>query len=179
MDDLTRRDLIKLGAAATVAASLSVGEQLAAQTAPATRTFFTPQELAMVDELSDMIIPTDDHSPGAKAAKVAAYIDSQLADAFEDKDRTTWREGLKLVDQLSRDTTGKTFMQASPDERVAVLTRMAQNETAPKEPQDVFFIELKARVVNAYYTTDIGIHQDIEYKGNTYLAEFVGFDVSS
>jgi hypothetical protein len=179
MDDLTRRDLIKLGAAATVAASLSVGEQLAAQTAPATRTFFTPQELAMVDELSDMIIPTDDHSPGAKAAKVAAYIDSQLADAFEDKDRTTWREGLKLVDQLSRDATGKTFMQASPDERLAVLTRMAQNERVPKEPQDVFFIELKARVVNAYYTTDIGIHQDIEYKGNTYLAEFVGFDVSS
>jgi len=179
MDDLTRRDVIKLGAAATVAASLTVGETLAAQTAPAKRTFFTPEEFALVDELSDMIIPTDEHSPGAKAAKVAAYIDTRLAEAFEDKDRTIWRDGLKLVDQLSRESTGKSFLQSTPDERVAVLTRMAQNERAPSKPEEVFFTELKSRVVHAYYTSEIGIQKDIEYKGNSYLAEFVGFDVSS
>jgi hypothetical protein len=179
MDDLTRRDVIKLGAAATVAASLSVGETLAAQTAAVPKAFFTPEELALVDELSEMIIPTDEHSPGAKAAKVAAYIDARLAEAFEEKDRTTWRDGLKLVDQLSRDSAGKSFLQASPDERVAVLTRMAQNEREPKAPEEVFFVELKSRVAYAYYTSEIGIHKDMEYKGNTYLAEFVGFDVSS
>jgi hypothetical protein len=178
MDDLTRRDVIKLGAAATVAASLSVGEQLAAQTATATRTFFTPEELALVDELSEMIIPADEHSPGAKAAQVAGYIDGQLAEAFEDKDRTIWRDGLKLVEQLSRDSTGKSFLQSTPDERIALLTRMAQNEHEPKQPEELFFTELKARVVKAYYTSEIGIHKDMEYKGNTYLAEFVGFDVS-
>jgi hypothetical protein len=179
MDDLTRRDVIKLGAAATVAASLSVGETLAAQTAAVPKAFFTPEELALVDELSEMIIPTDEHSPGAKAAKVAAYIDARLAEAFEEKDRTTWRDGLKLVDQLSRDSAGKSFLQSSPDERVAVLTRMAQNEREPKAPEEVFFVELKSRVAYAYYTSEIGIHKDMEYKGNTYLAEFVGFDVSS
>ena len=38
--------------------------------------FFTPEELALVDELSEMIIPADAHSPGARAARVAAYIDA-------------------------------------------------------------------------------------------------------
>jgi hypothetical protein len=179
MEDLSRRDVIKLGAAATVAASLTVGEQLAAQTAPAVRTFFTPEELALVDELSEMIVPTDEQSPGAKAAKVAAYIDARLAEDFEEKDRTLWRDGLKLVEQLSRDSTGKPFLQSTPDERVALLTRMAQNEHAPTKPEEVFFTELKSRVVKAYYTSEIGIHKDMEYKGNTYLAEFVGLDVSS
>ena len=45
-----------------------------------------------------MIIPTDEHSPGARAAKVAAYIDFRLAEAWEEKDRTDWRDGLKRVD---------------------------------------------------------------------------------
>ena len=85
--DLGRRDLIKLGAAATLAASLggrraAGGAVAGARRPPASAaTFFTPDELALVDELSEMIIPADDHSPGARAAKVAAYIDSRLAEA--------------------------------------------------------------------------------------------------
>ena len=70
-------------------------------------------------------------------------------------------------------------MQATPEERVAVLTTMAQNEKEPKTPEALFFVELKSRVAHAYYTTEIGIKQEMEYKGNTYLAEFVGTDVSS
>jgi hypothetical protein len=176
--DLTRRDLLKLGAAATIAASLGVGEALAQAPQAAGPKFFTPGELALVDELSEMIIPTDEHSPGARAAKVAIYIDSQLAEAWEQKDRTTWREGLELVDQVCREGGGKTFLQATPEQRVAVLSRMAQNEKKPQKPEELFFAELKSRVVHAYYTSEVGIKQEMEYKGNSYLAEFVGVDVS-
>jgi hypothetical protein len=182
--DLSRRDVIKLGAAATLAASLGVSDALAqaagaALPQPAAApAFFTSGEFALVDELSEMIIPTDDHSPGARAAKVAAYIDSQLVEAWEEKDKVAWREGLKLVEQLSRDASGKPFLQSSPDERGAILSRMAQNESKPQKPEELFFVELKARVVHAYYTSQVGIQQEMEYKGNTYLAEFVGVDVS-
>ena len=177
MDDLTRRDLLKLGVAATLTASLDV-EVLGQSPAPAAARFFTPDEFALVDELSELIIPTDSHSPGAKAAKVAADIDSGLAEAWEEKDRTNWRDGLKMVDQLSRQIHGATFMQSTPDQRLATLTRMAQNEGKPQRPEQVFFAELKTRVVHAYYTSETGIKQEMEYEGNSYLAEFVGFDVS-
>jgi len=183
--DRVRRDLIKLGAAATLAAALGVGEPLLAQsTAPATTplagraAFFTPEELAIVDELTEMIIPTDEHSPGARAAKVAAYIDSRLAEAWEEQERTDWREGLKRIDQLSRESSGMSFMQSSADERLRVLTRIAQQEKEPRQPEELFFAKLKSRVVDAYYTSDVGIKQDMEYKGNSYLTEFVGVDVS-
>jgi hypothetical protein len=180
--DLTRRDLIRLGAAATVAASLALSEPLAAQlpsaTSPAARTFFTPAELALVDELSELIIPADDHSPGARAAGVAAYIDSQLVDAWDEKDRTAWRQGLLRIEQLAQQAGKTPFIQLSGDQRVALLTGIAQNEATPKTPDEVFFVELKSRVVRAYYTSEIGIKQEMEYKGNSYLAEFVGTDVS-
>jgi glucoside 3-dehydrogenase (cytochrome c) hitch-hiker subunit len=174
-NELSRRDVIKLGAAATVAASLGVAHVEAQARAGG---FFTESEFATLDELSDMIIPTDAQSPGARAAKVAAFIDSQLAGAWDEKDRSDWRAGLGLVERLSQEMHGAPFMKSSPEQRLAVLTRIAQNESKPEKPEELFFKDLKERVVQAYYTSEIGIKQDMEYKGNTYLPEFVGFDVS-
>jgi hypothetical protein len=174
-DDLTRRDAIKLAAAATLAASVDVPDALAAQAGAAAKpsaTFFTRAELALVDELSEMIIPTDDHSPGARAAKVAAYIDARLAEAFEDIDRTNWRQGLQLVEALSKQASGRSFLESSREQRLALLERMAE------KPEELFFGELKSRVVQAYYTSEIGIKQELEYRGNTVQAEFSGIDVS-
>ena len=185
--DAGRRDLIKLGAAATVAVSLGVAraEPLAGQApaaaaaAPSTAApaFFTPQEFAMVDELSELIIPSDGHSPGARAARVAAYIDSRLAEAWGEQDRIDWRAGLARIDELAKEA-GASFMQSSPPQRLALLTRIAQREQDPQLPEERFFAALKARVINAYYTSEIGIKQELEYKGNSYLAEFAGTDVS-
>ena len=174
-EEPTRRQAIALGAAATVAVSIET-EALAAQSAPAT--FFTRQELALADELAEMIIPADEHSPGARAAKVAAYIDARLAEAFDAKDRTTWRDGLKLIEQLSRQVNGKPFLDATAAQRLALLERIAANEGKPEKPEEHFFKELKSRVVDAYYTSEIGIRQELEYRGNTYQAEFSGVDVS-
>ena len=70
------------------------------------------------------------------------------------------------------------FLESSPEQRLALLTRIAQNESKPEKPEEQFFVELKSRVVQAYYTSEIGIKQELEYKGNTYQAEFAGVDVS-
>jgi hypothetical protein len=175
-DALTRRQAIALGAAATVAVSIEKTEPLAAQSAPAT--FFTRQELALADELAELIIPADDHSPGARAAKAAAYIDARLAEAFDAADRTAWRDGLKLIDQLSQQANGKPFLEATPVQRLALLERIAAHEGKPAKPEEKFFALLKARVVDAYYTSEIGIKQEMDYRGNTMQAEFSGVDVS-
>jgi hypothetical protein len=169
MEGQSRRDLFRIAAGAVAAAPL------AAQTTGSPR-FFTADEFKLLDELSEIIIPADDHSPGARAAKVAAYIDKSVAEAFEDRPRQTFREGLKLVDDLSHEMHGKPFMDAAPEQRVAVVARMAQNERNPKKPEERFFVALKHQVAFAYYTSNIGIHQEMEYKGNTVQTEFSGFD---
>jgi hypothetical protein len=178
--DLTRREALKLGTAATAAVvSLRVaGLSAAASTAQSAPAFFTADELAMVDELSELIVPTDSHSPGAKAAKVAAYIDTRLADAFDEQDRTTWRDGLTRVDALSQQAHGASFLKLGEADRVDVLARMAANEANPQTPEERFFVVLKRRVVDAYYSSSIGIHQEMDYQGNVYQAEFAGTDVS-
>ena len=128
-----------LAAAATLAASVEVPDALAAQAGaaarPAAATFFTRAELALVDELSEMIIPTDDHSPGARAAKVAGYIDARLAEAFEETDRSNWRQGLKLIEDLSTQAGGRGFLESSPEQRLALLQRIAGRMAAAYRDQ--------------------------------------------
>jgi hypothetical protein len=171
-DHPTRRELIQL-TAATAIAGATASSGLASEPAPK---FFTKDEFAIVDELSELIIPTDDHSPGARAAQVAAYIDGRLAESFEDEPKKRWREGLARINSLSTEMHGQPFMQSTPEQRLALLTRIAKNEEKPETPEDHFFQELKGRTARAYYTSKVGIHQDIEYKGNVLLQEFVGYE---
>ncbi len=172
---VSRREMVKLAAGALAVPALPQAKSRIAAKLPK---FFTADELKMVDELGELIIPTDEHSPGARAAKCADYIDARLAESPELETKQQWREGLKLVNQLSMEMHKQSFLKSSPGQRLALLTRIAANEANPQKPEEKFFVELKSRMAHAYYTSKIGIHQELEYKGNTYLREFAGVDVS-
>jgi hypothetical protein len=191
-----RREWLKTSVTALGASLLPfpavVAETLQAETAPAAPQtkaaeakpaeakpaahFFTPAQHALVEELSETIIPADSHSAGAKAAKVADYIDQVLREGFDDADKTLWREGLRLVDVMSQHYNGKSFVNASPEGRIAVLKVLSDNDHMTDLPEVRFFIELKRLTVRGYYTSKIGIHDELEYKGNRILQEYVGCD---
>jgi hypothetical protein len=168
-NDIERRELFKIAAATAFAAKFGSAEDQ--------RRFFAPPEFAVVNELTELIIPADDHSPGARAAGVAAYIDARLAESLDAQHQDLWRKGVQLVNQASLQMHGKAFLESSPAERTAVVQRMAQNEEEPKSPEEMFFTELKRATVHAYYTSKIGIHQEMEYKGNVLLNQFVGTEL--
>jgi gluconate 2-dehydrogenase gamma chain len=138
--------------------------------------FFTPSQHTLVEELSETILPADSHSGGAKAAKVADYIDKTLRESTDDNKKALWRECLPLIDSMSQHYTGKSFVNANPEERIAVLTVLSDNDHITDVPEVRFFHELKRMTVEGYYTTKIGIHDELEYKGNRILQEFVGCD---
>jgi len=173
---ISRREMIQQTAAA--AAALPLVKALP-PLAPVPPKFFTPAEFALVDEMSDMIIPTDEQSAGARAAGVAAYIDARLAEAFEKEQPQRWRAGIKAVETLSREMSGKTFMASTPEQRLALLTRIAAAESDPKTDAEKFFPEIKSSTIRAYYTSKIGIHDDQQYKGNVIQpGEYAGYDAT-
>jgi len=175
---ISRREIVKLTAGAIIATPVT--QKRVSTRAPQKKhhLFFTEAEYAMVDEMSEMIIPTDDHSPGARAAKAAEFIDQTLGETQELDAKNKWREGLKMINTLSHKMCGKSLMRSTPAERLALLERISQNEAKPQQPIEEFFIELKSRVASAYYSSKIGLRDELEYRGNTYLREYVGVDVS-
>jgi hypothetical protein len=138
--------------------------------------FFTPKQHILVEELSDTIIPADSRSGGAKAAKVADYIDQFLRETYDENQRALWREGLRLIELMSEHYSAKGFVESTPEQRIAVLTVLSDNAGMTDLPEVRFFQELKHLTVRAYYTSKIGIHDELEYKGNKILQEYVGCD---
>jgi hypothetical protein len=180
-ESLSRREMIATSAAALAAPLLHVGAAVRPVPPPARSApqFLSPAEFALLDELTELIIPTDEHSPGARAAGVAAYIDGRLAESLEPEWQALWRSGLAAVDAQSGEDHKKPFLDATPDQRVAILTTMAAAERDPKTPLDRFFRELKHWTARGYYTSKIGIHVDQEYKGNVYQrGDYAGYDAT-
>jgi hypothetical protein len=172
---ISRRDVVKAAAAAMALPAVLPGCE--ART-PSPK-FFTAAEFALVDELSDIIIPTDAQSGGARAAGVAAYIDGRMAESFEPEPPKRFREGLQAVEALAQELLGKAFLESNPEQRLAVLTRMAAGESDPKTPAERFFKELKGATIGAYYTSKVGIHDDQQYKGNvSQTGEYAGSDAT-
>lgn len=133
----------------------------------------TAAQYATVNAFTDAIIPTDAHSPGAKAARVADYIDLLLSES-EAPLRNTWTEGLASLDAAAVAKYKVPFVKLSPAQVAELLTEVSANEMQPATPVEQFFRTTKDATIRGYYTSEIGIHQDLQYKGNQYLPEFVG-----
>jgi hypothetical protein len=140
--------------------------------------FFTPKQYALVEELTETIIPSDSRSGGAKAARVAEYIEQVVNQSVEEERKTLWKEGLKLINLMSQHSFGKSFVDSSASEKIAVLTILSDNDEMIDLPEIRFFRDLKSMTVQGYYTSQIGIHDELKYKGNTALLEYVGCDDS-
>lgn len=168
---LTRREALRLAAAAAASPLVprTAQAQVAETAAPAAGRFFTAPEMALLDELTEMIIPADEHSGGARAAQVAAYIDGRLAEYDPEmpellEARATWKAGLAGL------------LEVPPEQRLAAIESFAAKERHPETAAERFFVELKDWTAQGYYTSRIGIHDELEYKGNTLLTEFAGTD---
>jgi len=185
-NDLNRRDALKtlatgLGAVVSVPLLRSEVEALQKSIPKAGAVhklrFFTPAQHKTVETIAELIIPADDRSPGAKAAKVNDFIDLFVSES-SDEVKQVWRDGLAELDRMSAAAGGKPFAQATPEQQVTLLTEISRNETVQTRGtpplMDRFFREAKNRTVQGYYTSEIGIHKELQYKGNTFLAEFAG-----
>ena len=127
--------------------------------------FFTAEEKELLDQLMEMIIPTDDHSPGAKAAEVSLFADLMVSTSSTEAQKH-WREGLRQMQEEARKSS-----------LTEALAKSAAHEDHPSTDLEHFFLTLKHMTVNGYYTSTIGIHQDLQYQGNTYLSAFPGCDL--
>jgi hypothetical protein len=184
MDTVSRRDALKafvasVAAIGAPALSESAWDQAlsvrahAAQAPAAGLRFLTAAQHRTVDVLSELIIPTDSHSPGASAAKVADFIDLLLSGATGD-DQAIWNKGLPALDAAATERFGRPFADCAADRQLTLLTEMSRNESNPTTPLEHLFVQVKERTIQGYYTSEIGIHKELGYKGNQFLNEFVG-----
>lgn len=96
---------------------------------------FTPDEVAYLDEIADTILPATS-TPGAKAARTGELMARMVTDSYSDEDQKTFRDGMVKLNDLSRDKNGgKTFMEATPEQRLALLKTLDREQFDFSEKQ--------------------------------------------
>lgn len=142
-----RRDLLR-GAAAGAALALVPSEARAAweRVAAGVRPHraLTPEQLAVVATLSDVIIPRTD-TPGALDVRVPAFIESLVGGSWMENARTEFQTGLENLRQHLGPATG-----ASLTTLIDELERRPDRRTEPART----YWQLKSLIVHGYFTSE-------------------------
>jgi len=88
---------------------------------------FTPDDIAFLDEVADTILP-ETKTPGAKAARVGAFMALMVTDTYGERDRATFREGMRKVDQASMQANKTAFVSATPQQRLSLLESLDREQ---------------------------------------------------
>jgi hypothetical protein len=139
-----------------------------------TASVLTPRQNEAVIALTELIIPATD-TPGAKAALVNRFVDRVLSTA-DAKARSEFLNGLAWLDDRCRARVGKDLAGATTGELTTVLTPLAAEGTpsAADAPGVAFFRAIKSMTITGYYTTEIGLRQELGDDGRMMLGTFEG-----
>jgi hypothetical protein len=126
--------------------------------------------------LTELLIPETD-TPGAKGARVNRVIDTVLQKA-PPTDRDAFLRGLAWVDERSQTLFKKDFGGASAADQTALLTTLSndKNDAAEDRVGVQFFRAIKSMTIDGYYTSEIGLRQELGDSGELFLARFAGCD---
>jgi gluconate 2-dehydrogenase gamma chain len=176
---LSRRQLLQgatlVGAAAVAAPTTLLAQSTTANAAqnvaapPAREAFenLTATESDLLERIVERLIPSDEHGPGAKEARVAHYIDRALGGGLS-ASRAAYGAGLAALDRYARASRGKPFLELSGNDQDSVLIDCETGgATGFTGSSAQFFAMLLSH-------TRQGMFGDPYYGGN---ANFVGWDL--
>jgi len=129
-------------------------------------------QLRTVGVLSELIIPKTD-TPGALDVHVDRFIDSVLAEAAP-AERDQFLKGLAWVDARSRALFKHDLATASPAQQTELLTRLAAAGSQEAGAGLDFFTAIKSMTITGYYTTQIGLEQELGDDGVLAQGSFEG-----
>ena len=127
--------------------------------------FFTPQEMATITILADIIIPKDAVSGSASDAKVPDFIEFIVKDMPQHQ--TPMRGGIRWMDMQCLTRYNKAFKDCTHQQHIEIVDEIAYPKKAkPTMKQGVAFFSLMRNLTaSGFYTSEIGV-KDVGYKGN-------------
>jgi hypothetical protein len=128
--------------------------------------FFTPYQATIIDEVTSLIIPTD-QDPGAREAGVVFKLDRIISRSYNLKKEYT--KGIEWLDYMAEKTSDKeSFLDLTHDEKIKVLkiadsgrASLAHKVYLLMRYRDTisarkFFRMIRRQTFEVFYTSEIG-----------------------
>jgi hypothetical protein len=88
---------------------------------------FTAENIAFLDEIAETILPAT-NTRGAKAAETGAFMARMVTDCYSPAEQKIFRKGMRKVNDAAKKAHGVSFMEATPQQRFAVLTTLDREQ---------------------------------------------------
>ena len=103
-----------------------------------TKANFSADDIAYLDEVANTILP-DTSTPGAKAAKVGAFMTVMVNDCYEEKDQKIFHEGMTKLNDLSKKMYDNSFEKLSVQHPALPTGRVFADHLISRKSYHTFF----------------------------------------
>jgi hypothetical protein len=165
---MDRRELLKKIAILTGAAVVG-GEFFltGCKTNNSSPSLFTSADLSLLDEIAETIIPATD-TPGAKAAQLAQFMQVMVTDCYNPAEQKVFKEGLLSINEYSKQLIQKQFMEATPEERISVLTSLEKeakkyNQEKKEGTPSHYYTMMKQLTLWGFFTSETGMTETLRH----------------
>jgi len=122
---------------------------------------FTAQDVALLDEVADTILP-ETKTPGAKAAHVGPFMALMVTDTYDEQQQGIFRDGIRKLNDAG-------FMTKTPGQRLAFLEQLDREQKAYMDSRQQgapahYFRQMKELTLFGYFTSEIGCAQAMRYR---------------
>ncbi len=127
---------------------------------------FSEEDIHLLDEFGETILPRTIHSPGAKSTKIGLFMTTIATDCYAQKDKDLFIKGLQEL-------AGIGFLDLTTKEREEVLMAWEKEAATHSEVENPHFYKImKELVVWGYFTSEIGLTKALRY--NPIPGKYIG-----
>jgi gluconate 2-dehydrogenase gamma chain len=133
--------------------------------------FLNDVDFKTIARIADLIIPPSE-TPGAVQAGVPEYVD--LVISRESEHQALIADGLRWLDAQARNSGSDRFLELDERGQLAILEPLCDASDSQKsQGRNVqFFTLLKRLTADGYYTSKVGLIDELGYKGNAVRASY-------
>lgn len=118
-------------------------------------------DVQLMEQLADTLLPTTPSSPGAAAAGAGAIMALLVTDCYEEGAVERVREGLSAVRTRCESACGGPFTKLSPSQREKLVKEIDAEAVAAGEEH--WFHLMRRLALQAYFSTETGMTQALRY----------------
>jgi hypothetical protein len=106
-------------------------------------------EEKLISLLAETLIPETD-TPGAKSLKADSFALVMVNDCMEKAEQEKYLSGMRAFDVSSKSLTGKSFVDASTEERVEILNQVEAARETLAEDVRTFYFHTRRYIIQGY-----------------------------
>jgi hypothetical protein len=123
-------------------------------------------DILLLDEVGEIILPKTDRSPGAKDARIGEFMKTIVTDCYDEPEQMMFMDGIEKIDGMSKKKFSKPFLKLSADEKSQLIVELdteAKQYKKENKSNPHYFTLMKQLTIWGYFSSEQGATQALKY----------------